>query len=46
MLLGDDWGQPLHVGVPSLLLQRHEFEVHHFTNESYVIDYAHIVVYY
>ena len=47
-MLGDDWGQPLHGRVLGLLLQRYEFETHHFRDlitESYVTNYAPVVVY-
>ena len=46
-LLGNDWGQPLHVTSPSWLPQQFEFEACHFsdlTNESTYC--AQIVVYY
>ena len=48
MLLGKDWGLPLHVRVLGLSPQRFEFEACHFrdlTTESYVTTYAKIVVY-
>ena len=43
-MLGDDWGQPLHGRFLGLLLQRYEFEAHHFRDlitESYVTNYTH-----